>query len=260
MRILTYNLEFGGREQLDAITAVLQAANPDIIGLTEADDREVVAILAQRLNMHHIWAQGSGDRHIATLSRYPILDWQIHNRKPLTQAALVTTLDIRPFGDNLLKIYNLHLRPYPLWHFEMIRWLAVQKLLSLIRQQPTHPHLIIGDLNTYGSGQDVDLPTLLQLTGADMRRQLQRQRGRFLHLVIPTLRRAGYTDCFRQLHPNDPGFTFTLQSTLLARMDYILADERLTAVLQACTVATHLPQATTASDHFPVIADFLLGG
>ena len=256
MRILSYNLQLGGQEQLDAITTVLEAADADIVGLTEADDKAVVCELAQRLKMFHVWARGSGERHIATLSRFPILDWQIHNRKPLTQAALVTTLDYRPYnGSTPLVIYNLHLRPYPLWHFELMRWLATLRLLQIIRRKMPHSHLIIGDFNTYGQG-DIDLPSLLDKTGPQMKRQLRWQRFYFLKLVLPTLEIAGYRDCFRQLHPDELGLTYTLQGTLVARPDYIMADAHMLTLLESCQVGYNLPRAKEASDHFPLLASF----
>ncbi len=60
LRILTYNLEFGGRKQVEKIYTVLAHCNADVIGLTEADDPEIVADLATRLRMHHIWAEATG--------------------------------------------------------------------------------------------------------------------------------------------------------------------------------------------------------
>ena len=80
LKILTYNLEFGGRKQLEAIYEVLAHVNADVIGLTEADDQEVVQILAERLGLHHVWGQGSGERHIALLCRFPVLDWRVYKQ------------------------------------------------------------------------------------------------------------------------------------------------------------------------------------
>ena len=115
-------LEFGGRDQIEAIHTVLSHANADIITLNEADDREVVKTLAGRLRLHHIWAEGSGERHIATLTRFPIDEWHIYNRPPLTQAVLETRLET-PSG--LLTIYNAHFLPYLLLPFEVRRWQAL---------------------------------------------------------------------------------------------------------------------------------------
>jgi hypothetical protein len=93
LRVLTYNIYLGGADRIDAIYTVLSHIDADIISLTEADDPQVVATLAKRLNMDHAWAKGSGDRHIATLSRFPIIDRQLYNTRPLTQVVLETRLD-----------------------------------------------------------------------------------------------------------------------------------------------------------------------
>src|SRR5690606_30716977 len=143
LRVLTYNLEFGGRKQLPAITTVLQQVNAAVIGLTEADDEAVVQTLAERLQMYHLWARGSGDRHIALLSKYPIGDWHIYNRPPLTQAVLQAQIDA-PGG--VFTVFNIHFLPYLLLPYELHRWRAVGALLRLIQQNPPGPHLILGDL------------------------------------------------------------------------------------------------------------------
>ena len=144
VRLLTYNLYLGGADRLEAIYTVLAYAQADIITLTEADDPGVVAALAQRLDLTHIWVKGSGDRHIATLARFPILGWQIYRKPPLTQAVLETKLAL-PAGP--LTVYNVHLLPYLLLPFEIRRWQAVGKLLAVIQTRPPGPHLIVGRIS-----------------------------------------------------------------------------------------------------------------
>ena len=252
MRVLTYNLEFGGRKQLEAITTVLQQANADVVGLTEADDEGVVTTLAERLQVHHLWARGSGDRHIALLSRYPIGDWHIYNRSPLTQAVLQAKIDA-PGGS--FTVFTIHFLPYLLLPFELHRWRAVGALLRLIRQEEPGPHLILGDLNAIGSGDRV----LQHLNPARMRRVMAWQLFIVFRLAIPRLCRAGYTDCFRRLHPREDGFTWHtgLRTT---RYDYILADKVFAAALQSCRVVDDVEGVHLASDHYPVLAEFGWGG
>ncbi|MCB8946190.1 MAG: endonuclease/exonuclease/phosphatase family protein, partial [Ardenticatenaceae bacterium] len=152
-RVVTYNLEFGGRDRVEAIHTVLTHSQADIIALTEADDPNVVAELASRLDFHYIWAQGSGNRHIATLSRYPIQSWHIYNKPPLTQAVLETLIEL---PSQPITLYNAHFLPFLLLPFEIRRWQAVGKLLQIIAEQPQpHPHLIVGDLNAIGPGDRV---------------------------------------------------------------------------------------------------------
>jgi endonuclease/exonuclease/phosphatase family metal-dependent hydrolase len=248
IRVATYNLYLGGRERLDAIRQVLAHLQADVLALTEADDPAVVARLAGALNLEHVWARGSGDRHIATLSRYPIESWHIHNTAPLTQAALETQL-VTPAGP--LTLYNCHLLPYLLLPFELRRWQAMGKLLAIIRARQPGRHLILGDLNAIGRGDRV----LQQRNPARMRRIMWLQLGLIFRLAVPRLVKAGYTDCFRILHPQADGFTW-YPGNPTTRYDYIMADRQMAAALQACRVVDDAPGLTEASDHMPLLAVF----
>jgi exodeoxyribonuclease-3 len=249
-RILAYNLYLGGRDRLDAIHAVLAHVRADLVTLTEADDPEVIAALAGRLGMDHIWARGSGDRHIATLSRPPILEWTIYNRPPLSQAVLETRLDL-PGGP--LTVYNVHLLPYLLLPFEIRRWQAVGRLLAVIRTRPPGRHLIAGDLNAIAPGD----PVLQQHNPPRMRRVMAWQLGLIFRLALPRLLKAGYVDCFRRLHPDAPGFTW-MPGNLTTRYDYILADPTLAPALRTCRVVDDIEAVNVASDHLPLLAEFQL--
>jgi exodeoxyribonuclease-3 len=249
LSIATYNLEFGGREEVDAIYTVLAHMQADVIGLTEADDAQIVARLADCLGYHHVWAEGSGERHIALLSRYPILDWRIYNRPPLTQAVLQTTVEV---PDGRLTLYNVHFLPYLLLPFELHRWRAAGALLKVIGQQQPGPHLIIGDLNAIGPGDRV----LQHLNPPRMRRTMRWQFGLVFKLAIPRLLRAGYVDCFRRLHPHADGFTWYTRGQRTTRYDYILADEVMSGRLCACRVVDEIEAIPQASDHFPLLAEF----
>lgn len=251
MKALTWNVAFAPAEKLDVIADTLERADADIVTLNEADHEDVVAALAERLEMHHVWARGSGDRHVATLSRYPILRWDIYNEKPLTQAALSTTIDV---DGTLLTTYNVHLRPDPYWYFEPLRYLAATALLHVIKCEAPKAHLIMGDLNTFAVGDLVDVETILRYMRPQDQIKIKLQRRRFLRLAHSRLMRAGYVDCFRKQSPTDPGFTFMRHRTPVSRMDYILADGTTATRLQNCMVMDDID--LTASDHFPVVASF----
>lgn len=248
LRVLTYNLYFGGADRLEEIHAVLAHVGADVVGLTEADDPAVVAALAERLGLYHIWAEGSGDRHIATLSRFPILEWQIYRRPPLTQAVLETKLALPA---EAVSIYNAHLLPTLLLPFEIRRWQAVGKLLQIIRTRPPGPHLILGDLNAIAPGDRV----LQRNNPARMRRLMALQLNIIFRLALPRLLKAGYTDCFRYLHPAEDGFTW-MPGNLTTRYDYILADRSMATRLQASRVIDDIHTVCTASDHLPLLAEF----
>ena len=247
-RILAYNLYFGGADRFDAIYAVLAYAQADIVTLTEADDPAVVAGLAERLELQHVWAKGSGDRHIATLSRWPIRKWQIYNTPPLTQAVLETHFEL---SGQILTVYNVHLLPYLLLPFEIRRWQAVGKLLEVIQARQPGPHLIVGDLNAIAPGDRV----LQRNNPARMRRGMALQLRLIFRLAVPRLLKAGYVDCFRQLHPHKAGFTW-MAGNLTTRYDYILASPDLVPALQSCRVIDELEAVKVASDHLPLLAEF----
>ncbi len=248
LRVLTYNLYLGGTGREEAIRAVLASAQADVLALTEADDRAVVAALAGELGLDYVWAEGSGDRHVATLSRFPIRAWQIHRTPPLTQAVLETRLAV---GTRELAIYTTHLLPYLLLPFEVRRWQAVGRLLALVRSRPPGPHLILGDLNTIAPGDRV----LLHRNPAPMRRLMAIQFNQIFRLALPRLLRAGYVDCFRRLHPGEDGFTW-MPGNPTTRYDYILADPVLASRLRACYVLDNVEAGSDASDHFPLVAEF----
>lgn len=248
LRVLAYNLEFGGRAQMAAIATVLAHCRADLIALTEADDREVVETLAGQLGYEHVWARGSGARHIATLSRWPITRWAIHNRPPLTQAVLMTE-HATPAGP--LTLYNVHFLPYLLLPFELRRWQAVGRLLAVIRQDAPGRHLILGDLNAIAPGDRV----LQKRNPPRMKQVMLLQLRLIFRLALPRLLRAGYVDCFRHLHPAGDGFTWwTINPT--TRYDYILANPQMTAGLRSCRVVDDLDAVYSASDHFPLQAEF----
>ncbi len=250
LQILTYNIYLGGAGRLEAIYAVLSQLNADVISLTEADDPQVVAALAERLELHHVWATGSGNRHIATLSRFPITHWHIYKTPPLTQAALETRLDL-PTGP--FTLYNVHFLPYLLLPFEIRRWQAVGKLVQLIERRRPGPHLIAGDLNAIAPGDRV----LQRRNPPRMRRAMALQFGLIFRLALPRLLKAGYTDCFRHLHPHADGFTWH-PGNPTTRYDYILADSHLTPKLRACRVIDEIEAVKVASDHMPLLANFEL--
>ena len=248
LRLLTYNIYLGGTGRLEAIYEVIAHAQADIITLNEADDPVLVAALAERSAMHHVWAEGSGRRHIATLSRFPIIEWRIYKTRPLTQAALETRLEApgQPFT-----LYNVHLLPYPLLPLEIRRWQALGKLLAIIRQRQPGPHLIAGDFNAIAPGD----PVLPRHDPAWAYRLMFLQGRRIFRLALTRLPQAGYTDCFRSLNPQTAGFTWTTDQ-LTSRNDYIWADAYWAARLHACWVVDDLAAVYKASDHLPVLAEF----
>jgi exodeoxyribonuclease-3 len=264
VRVLAYNLFFGGADRLEAITAVLRSCDADLVCLTEADDPAVIAVLAERLNYARIWARGSGDRHIALLSRLPMTEWSVRNRPPLTQVVLQVEVQSDGIADvarngphedesdmRRLSLFNTHLLPYLLLPFEIRRWQAVGELLKLINVRHPGPHLILGDLNAIAPNDRV----LQQYNPIRMRRMMLLQLGLLIRLALPRLMKAGYTDCYRQMNPGADGFTW-MPGNRTTRYDYIFADPYMAARLLSCRVVDEIREVSEASDHLPLLAEF----
>src|SRR5215469_10544750 len=80
-RVLSYNILVGGQPRINQITTMIQAADPDIVGLVEAINPRVVETLAKRLGMQYrVSALGhnSTDWQVAVLTRLPIVHTEVH--------------------------------------------------------------------------------------------------------------------------------------------------------------------------------------
>ncbi len=231
---------------------MLQALDADVAALTEADDPSAVETLAGRLGMDWVWERGSGRRHLATLSKLPVLASRVHRRRPLTQGVLQARLQTT---NGPLTVYNAHLLPEMLLPFEIRRWQAVGQLLRVIRDESPGPHLVVGDLNSVAPGD----PTRRPRHPVGLRRLMFLQGHIVFRFALRRLLRSGYTDCFRATQPDAPGYTF-MPGTPLTRYDYILADREVARGLLHCRVADEIPGVAEASDHLPVVAEFDLRG
>jgi endonuclease/exonuclease/phosphatase family metal-dependent hydrolase len=91
---------------------------------------------------------------------------------------------------------------------------------------------------------------------------LDRMLNRFIERwTVPRMLDAGYTDCYRTVHPVGDGYTCATWEPV-ARIDYVWADAPMAERVTACHVVGgdgHPdPDAAAASDHFPVVAEFRL--
>ncbi len=71
------------------------------------------------------------------------------------------------------------------------------------------------------------------------------------------LSRSGYVDCFRALHPSEPGYTWPA-ALPAGRIDFIFASSTLAGRLTASAVGAGCAEVNgaDASDHLPVFAEF----
>lgn len=113
--------------------------------------------------------------------------------------------------------------------------------------------VIGGDYNVAPENIDVYDPVRLRETVCFHSEERKRLRNIF-HL--------GYADAFRQLHPQEPGFSWwdyrggSFEAGNGLRIDHLLLSPQAADKLTACEVQTNVRAADKASDHAPVMGFF----
>ena len=243
LRILSYNIRFGGAGREERIAAVIRSVAPDVVMLQEASDPLVVAKLAALSEMPY-WGSR---RRFSTgfLSREPVAHAWYH--PPGARHAFLEL--VLPHDDG--RLYGLHLNPWFSKWSEQRRAREIRALLAAIREHQHGFHIIAGDFNALAPGAVLDtshMPRWIQamvwISGRDIKRE-----------TIEVLLDAKYADAFRTLHPADPGTTFPTWNPHV-RLDYLFTPERYIARVVRCEVLRDAPGVKDASDHFPLMVDF----
>jgi exonuclease III len=127
----------------------------------------------------------------------------------------------------------------------------VRALLRHIRRTPPGLHLLAGDFNTIAAGDRASLARAPLWVKAQAWFQL----GYVPRWSLGPLLDGGYVDCFRELHPNEDGFTLPSVDPQV-RLDYVFAAPSLKDALRECRVVTSPKVVMSASDHMLVLAEF----
>ncbi len=249
LKILTYNILDGGHEREAQILAVLQHARPDIILLQEVYEARLVRDLGQALEMIPFFGEGRKQRHVALLSRLPVISRQSHYPfPPIWRNFIEAAIEYLP--GKQLRVFGIHPIAGLEFPYEWWRWLEARRVLSYARPFADEPCIIAGDFNAAAPHDPVEmrlLPKWLQVV-------ILLQGGRIYRWSLRAFLRAGFTDSFRYLNPEVKGYTFST-SQPDGRLDYILVNEILKPALRSCKVVLEPEQVHTASDHYPVMAE-----
>lgn len=164
--ILSYNILSGGKGRINALTQIIKSTQPDIVGLTEANDPRIVAEIAQRLEMQHcLPAHGQHPQHwkIAILTRLPIVRTQAHIC-PAIFTEPVLEVCVEETNGHQLTVFVTHLTAAfnQLRAGDHIRQREVQQLLKIMTAQRGTPHLLIGDFNVLAPGDHLQASELLR--------------------------------------------------------------------------------------------------
>ncbi|MGN6562358.1 MAG: endonuclease/exonuclease/phosphatase family protein [Thermomicrobiales bacterium] len=241
MKVLSYNILNGGEERLPAIAAIVKREQPDAVALIEANSRANAAWLADELGMTMLFGEANCPYHIAWLSRLPIQRSENYRRPILAKTlfAIEVVWEGRP-----LRLFATHLASSHEAHPPVVE---MPVILDVLRAFTDQPQLLVGDFNALRPGDPTGTPPSGVVKWGDAATAAPRA-------AIQLLLDAGYTDCYRMLHPQQPGYTYPTDLPWM-RLDYAFASPRLAARLHACEIITG-EQAVHASDHFPIAVEF----
>lgn len=244
LRLLSYNIRYGGRGRVRPLARVISDANPDVVLLQEATDPSVIENLARETVMPH-W--GSRPEHsMGFLTRIPVRHSGWHQpgnaRHPFLDLVL-EGVDCRIFGLHLVAWFSK-------WT-ERKRAREIRALLDGIREHQHGFHVIVGDFNALAPGELLEvrrmprwIRAMIWLSGREMSRE-----------TIQLMLDEGYVDAWRRLHPNDPGYTFPTWDPHV-RLDYAFVPSRHAERVAVCEIVrTPDELVREASDHAPLLIE-----
>ena len=242
LKLMSYNIRFGGRGREQHLAEVIRAVSPDIVVFQEATDPRVIEGLARATEMTQ-WASRRA-HSIGYISRLGVAHHEWH----YPAGAKHSFLEIQLEGSEA-RIFGLHLRArFSKWS-ERRRTREIQALLEGIKRHQEGFHVLVGDFNTLAPGELLDtrrmprwIRALVWLSGRDIQRD-----------TIQIMLDANYLDGYRLLHPQEKGYTFPTWDAHL-RLDYVFLPARYADSLKSCEPIKEPAIASRASDHFPLLA------
>lgn len=242
VRLLSYNIRYGGAGREDALASVIKSANADIVILQEATNPDVVQRLATLTGFEH---QGAIRGHsLAYLSRLTLSHHAWH-AIPLGRRRYLELV----LKDSGLRLYGVHLSAVHSNVTERRRVWEIRSLLKGISEHAKGFHVVTGDFNTLAPGEELDMKRLparlraiLWLTGRKVR-----------WAVIKLMLEGGYVDAYRSLHPAG-GYTFPTWDPHI-RLDYAFVPKAFSGNIAGCEVVRDAPRFREASDHLPLLLE-----
>jgi endonuclease/exonuclease/phosphatase family metal-dependent hydrolase len=247
LKLLSYNIRYGGAGRIENLAAVIEKTGADLIILQEATQPRVVEQLAKKTGMNH-WGSRPG-YSLGFISRIEISRHEWYRPR----GARHPYLEIVPEGIDA-RLFGLHLSAIHSNFTERRRERELRAVLDDIEQHSRSFHVLAGDFNTLAPGELLDLRrlpirlrTLVWLTGRTIR-------WRTIQIMLD----ARYVDGYRNTHPDKGGFTFPTWDAHL-RLDFIFLPISYADRLKTCEVINGEPWIASASDHFPLLAHLEVG-
>ena len=244
LRLLSYNIRFGGLGREQALAETIVAAAPDLVVFQEATHPHVIERLAEATKFPY-WA-ARRNHSIGFLSRQQVEYHEWH----YPAGARHSFLEIIPAGTKA-RVFGLHLSArFSKWD-ERRRTREIRSLLDGIKRHQDGLHVLVGDFNTLAPGEALNIDrmpawirALIWISG----RKLQRE-------TIQLMLDAGYSDGYRMLHPDVKGYTFPTWDPHV-RLDYVFVPKAFANHLASCEVIYEPKERVqAASDHCPLVAE-----
>jgi len=244
LRLLSYNIRYGGRGRERALAEVIRSANPDVVLLQEATDPRVIETLSRETALPN-WGSRP-DYSMGFLTRIPVQHHAWHQPGNSHHPFLELVLE-----GVQCRIFGLHLVAWFSKWTERKRAREIRALLDGIKEHQDGFHLIAGDFNALAPGELLEvrrmprwIRAMVWLSGRDISRE-----------TIQTMLDENYVDAWRALHPNDNGFTFPTWDPHL-RLDYAFVPKRYAECVAVCEVLWTPEQLIReASDHAPMLVE-----
>lgn len=252
IRFLSYNILDGGRGREQELAQIISAQNADVVLLQEVIEKDFVVELAAQLQSECIIAESNSGRTIALLSRLKIAEFLSFRPPILRHTCLRATLEYAP--RQTLELFGIHLAaPAYTFPVEMYRLRELRAILEQVAGVQTGNIILAGDFNSMAPSDAVDLRGLPWR----VRAEIVLQGGLIARQVVGKIRKQGFVDGFRELHPHENGFTLPAGKARV-RLDYFFLSHALVPGLRACSVVTEPEAVKHASDHLPVQMELAL--
>ena len=165
-RILSYNILAGGNRRVDQLTKIISSAQPDIVGLVEANNPRIVEEIAQRLGMQYRMSGSCTQAHNwqnALLSRLPIIETHVHNHSDILTKPFLEAC-IEEEDGRKLTVFITHLESafYQSRGGDGQRQHEVQEILRIMASKRGTPHLLMGDFNAIAPGDRLKASALVR--------------------------------------------------------------------------------------------------
>ena len=243
MRLLTYNIRYGGEGREDELVATIAACAPDVVLLQEATRPGVVEQLARRTAMAQ-WGT-SRRQSLGFLAKARVDHYEWHQPRGSRHAFL----EVVPAGAGV-RLFGVHLSAVHAAWTERRRLVEVHALLRTVAAHAGGFHVLAGDFNTLAPGELLDMKML----PLRLRPFVWLSGGHIRWRTVQQVLDAGYVDAFRATRPGETGFTFPTWNPHL-RLDYVFVPGPFAGQVTTCDVV-HGESAVRASDHLPLLAEF----